>query len=395
MLTLACLVAAHQDLATRWIEAALRRGRRPVLLAGSDELPFLRLMAARYGLEHHALPPAPEHPDALLLRPLMARIGHEGAEAVLLCEPTPFALAFRGNESIPSWGDRFAMIRVLHALGLREFQMAGRDATHRLRIPLLLDSLRDRHRGQRGFVIGNGPSLRRIDMRRLRGEITFGSNRSFLGYEEWGHAFRYWGISDRLQIEMYREEYEAGIDRDAIKFFPFEYMSFLRLENACPFPLESDLFFGAEQPLRFPYFAEQPELVFMAFTVTITLIQIAAMLGCNPIILLGIDHNYPITKIRTQGAGRQLNPTPLIPPEQLQHRNKIGWDFWEGGSAAGSTHFTDRYTSDKIFVPPRTAWSEVAYAYCRAWGESQGIEILNATPGSRLEAFRMVDFDAL
>ena len=77
-------------------------------------------------------------------------------------------------------------------------------------------------------------------MRLLKDELTFGSNRSFLGYEDWGFPFRYWGISDRLQIEMYREEYEAGMDADSIKFIPFEYLGFLRMPNQVPVPMPGE-----------------------------------------------------------------------------------------------------------------------------------------------------------
>jgi hypothetical protein len=37
-------------------------------------------------------------------------------------------------------------------------------------------ALRDRHKGQRCFVFGNGPSLNDVDLRALKGEITIGAN---------------------------------------------------------------------------------------------------------------------------------------------------------------------------------------------------------------------------
>lgn len=397
MLTLAYVAASDLDLATAWVRRALQEGRRPVLVADAPDLPVLRALALRFGLEHAVLPPAPDHPAALSLRPLMARIAQDGAEAAFLCDPVPFAMVFRNNETVASWADRFPAVRVLHQMGVREFRFVGREAEYKIQIPWLLDSLVGRHKGQRGFVIGNGPSLRQTDMSKLKDEITFGSNRSFLGYEDWGYAFKYWGISDRLQIEMYREEYEEGIDRDSIKFFPFEYLPFFRVENACPIPVASEIFFGSPTPLRFPYFAERPSMVFMAFTVTITLIQIAAMMGCNPIILIGVDHSYPIARVKRRGQGEEagLNPTALASPDELARKSKLGWDFWEGNAATGATHFTDKYTTNKVFVPPRTAWSETAYDYCRLWGERNGVEIVNATIGTHLESFPRVDYASL
>ncbi|GHV17664.1 hypothetical protein FACS18949_12910 [Clostridia bacterium] len=40
----------------------------------------------------------------------------------------------------------------------------------------LLDSYRDKHTGQRCFLVGNGPSLTVADLNKLKGEISFGCN---------------------------------------------------------------------------------------------------------------------------------------------------------------------------------------------------------------------------
>ncbi|WP_431283406.1 hypothetical protein ACQW02_00955 [Humitalea sp. 24SJ18S-53] len=397
MLKLAYVTAADAEIADTWLQRNLSEGGKPVLLAEAADLGFLEALAQRFGLQHFVLPGAPHWPEALSLRPLLARINDRGAEAAFLCAPVPFGMVFRSNEIVPSWVEHFGAVRVLHELGVRNFEFVAGDATHRAQIPYLVDNLIDRHKGQRAFIVGNGPSLRQTDMSLLKDEITFGSNRCFLGYEDWGYAFKYWGISDRLQIEMYQEEYEQGIDRDSIKFFPFEYLNFLRVTNACPIPVVSDLRFGSPTSLRFPYFAETPSTVFNAFTVTITLIQIAAMMGCNPIVLVGVDHSYPIARAKRRGQGEAaaINLTPLVPPEDLVRQSKLGWDFWEGNAATGATHFTNAYSSNKVFVPPRTAWAETAFEYCRLWGERYGVQIVNATIGTHLTSLRRVDFNSL
>ncbi len=68
----------------------------------------------------------------------------------------------------------------------------------------------------------------------LKNEITFGSNRCFLGYEKWGFDFTYWGVMDRLQVEEYGTEYEDNVPAHTLKFFPFEF------ENACPINFSYD-----------------------------------------------------------------------------------------------------------------------------------------------------------
>jgi len=47
-----------------------------------------------------------------------------------------------------------------------------------------LAALKDSHKGERCFLIGNGPSLRQTDLTLLKNEFTFGFNRIFLAAEE-------------------------------------------------------------------------------------------------------------------------------------------------------------------------------------------------------------------
>ena len=388
--------AADADLAEEWLRATPNRlfgGGAPVILSDEEDAPIAAGIARRHGLAHHAIPDAPDRPEALRLRPLLGPVG--AREAVILSEPARMSMVFLSGEEQPAWNDRYPAVRVMHALGARRFHFLGRTRELRIEVPLLLDTFRNRHAGKRAFVVGNGPSLRQIDMGRLKGEIALGSNRSFMGYADWGLAFPYWAISDRLQIEMYREEYEAGMDADSIKFIPFEYLGFLRMPNQVPVPMPGEILAG-EQILGFPQFGETPAMLFNSFTVTIVLIQLAVMMGCNPVVLVGVDHSYPIAKVRRRGQDEQdPNPTAHIPPEELVKRTRLSFDFWEGNTAQGPTHFTNNYTSNRIFVPPRTAWSEVCYSYCSLWGAANGVEVLNATPGTHLDAFPKVGFESL
>ena len=49
----------------------------------------------------------------------------------------------------------------------------------------------DLHRGQRCFIIGNGPSLKQMDLSPLQNEITFGMNRIYLMFPELGFQTTY------------------------------------------------------------------------------------------------------------------------------------------------------------------------------------------------------------
>jgi hypothetical protein len=269
----------------------------------------------------------------------------------------------------------YGAVRKLWRRGVRRFTFASYHGAFDLALPYLLDGFVDRHKGQRCFVVGNGPSLNQIDMGLLHNEITFGSNRCFMGYENWGMRFSYWGIMDRLQVEEYAEEYEDQVPADTIKFFPFEYASFLQVANACPV----NFIYNSKPPYRF---SDSPDELYLGFTVTHMLMQVAAIMGCDPIYLIGCDHHYNL----------QTADTPLA---TAGNRNA---QVWTAGNASAPTHFTAQYTTGaqpKRFITPKPDKSEAAFAVANAWATESGRSIINATPGTGLHVFPKVDFTSL
>ena len=62
-------------------------------------------------------------------------------------------------------------------------------------------SFKDRHAGQRVFIIGNGPSLNQCDLSPLQNEITFGVNGIFLNREKMGFLPTYYVVEDEFVAE--------------------------------------------------------------------------------------------------------------------------------------------------------------------------------------------------
>ena len=239
----------------------------------------------------------------------------------------------------------------------------------------MLEEFVDRHRGERAFVIGNGPSLNNIDMRLLKDEITFGSNRCFLGFDEWGHDFTYWGIEDRLQIERYYEEYESGLSPEITKFVPFDYVCYAHMPNTCFFPLQYGNGQVYPDKLNFPIFSSHPRQLYHGFTITYSLIQLAALMGIKEIYLIGIDHSY--------GLGARV----------VKSKRDATWNAADAGIA---THFNSSYTSGKKeFVKPRPVNAETSYACARQWCAYNDVTIKNATPGTHLDVFDQIAYSDL
>jgi hypothetical protein len=302
--------------------------------------------------------------------------------------------------TFPKIQDDYNGFRLLWHLGFRHFETNNFHGKRTYHIPHLLDDFVDIHKNQRAFIVGNGPSLNQIDMSKLVGEITFGSNRSYLGYDKWHYHFTYWGIVDRLQIEHYQYEYEDKVPDEIIKFFPFQYLPLFNFENACPVPHK----FGTKPGQ--PQFSLSPDMLYLGWSVSFFLIQIAAIMSCNPIILVGMDHNYSLDQRKigmidgNRWYDRNAFTRSLI--NRLQRLNRKGnppqsTQTWKASDASQATHFDERYTQgeDKLFVPPRPVYAEQAYAHARKVTEEHGIQILNATPGSKLREFEPVDFTSL
>lgn len=271
--------------------------------------------------------------------------------------------------------------RILRALGLTQIWTHDVNGVQKLNISMLLDDLVDRHKGQRAFVVGNGPSLKQLPMPVLKDEITFGSNRVYLGFEEWGFDFTYWAIADSLQFEKYTREWEQKLPAGTTKFFPFEYLGLFNVDNGIPinfFPPGHpenktnfiDPFKTAEQAAS-NGFSNTPDSVYLGHTVTYAMLQLAVIMGCDPIYLIGTDHRYAITKEdEKRGLWKNANSD-----------NHFHENYGKGEKKANEFHL------------PESEKSERAFNYANDWAQSNGVEILNATPGTALPSFPLIDFD--
>ena len=69
-----------------------------------------------------------------------------------------------------------------------------------------LNKYKNIHKGERCFIIGNGPSLNKTDVSKLKNEYCFGMNRIYLAFPEWGFETSYFVSINNLVIEQCAEE---------------------------------------------------------------------------------------------------------------------------------------------------------------------------------------------
>jgi len=393
-------------LAERWLETEAEAGQGPVcLIAEPAYAELANAIRRRFPSvadvwmlpeQTDALPPSPD--------PRVAAAGHTKVVLPVSFNVTP--MHFIEGTHIPEISSYYPVFRHLWRLGFREFQTYTLSGNRVFRIPHFLEAFRNRHLGRRCFVAGNGPSLNAIDMSRLKTETVFGANRCYLGFEQWGFGFPYWGITDWLQIEEYGAEYERRVPPETTVFFPFDYLPWLRFANGCPVDF---------QYWNHPRFSDTGERLAMGHTVIYTLLQIAAAMGCDPIILIGVDHRYhlrpaPVWR-RAMRAARDrlvapLRGTPLYKGvrawRQARTEARSGSTvqprvYWEAVDADGPTHFDERYADSggRRFLLPKPDEAKREFREAARWARKKGVRILNATPDSALREFPCVAYDDL
>ena len=221
-----------------------------------------------------------------------------------------------------------------------------------------LAALKDQHRGQRCFIIGNGPSLKQTDLSRLCNEFTIGMIRFYLMFPELGFTSTYFLTVNSLVIEQCAEE---------IRALPIPKFISWRSHNLIePAP---DLAF-LHTTYTGPKFAQDARgRLWEGATVTYVALQLAYHMGFQQAILIGVDHNYT-----TQGRPNTTVVSQGDDPNHF-HAGYFGKGFrWQ---------------------LPDLETSERAYRMARAAYEADGRQVLDATVGGKLTIFEKADYQVV
>jgi len=221
-----------------------------------------------------------------------------------------------------------------------------------------LAALKDIHKGERCFIIGNGPSLRATDLKKLRNELTFGLNRIYLLFPELGFTTTYFLSMNDLVIEQCAAEILA---LPIPKFLTWRARRFLQPTADTNFLYTT--YTG-------PKFArDMTGRLWEGATVTYVALQLAYHMGFEKVILIGVDHNFV-----TKGDANKTITSQGDDPNHFDP-NYFGKGFkWQ---------------------LPDLETSERAYHMARAAYEADGRTVLDATIGGKLTVFPKVDYDGL
>lgn len=231
-----------------------------------------------------------------------------------------------------------------------------------------IKEFKNKHKNERCFIIGNGPSLKVEDLELLKDEVTFGCNRIYEIFNKTQWRPTYYMCMDAM---VYSTGVKQNIDkmtntkkfmRNTLKkhgvkidkntyFFIMYYRVITRLEKFKKKNISNDVS---------KYFS-------MNFSITQTMIEFALYMGFKEIYLLGIDHNFPVIKDKN---GNVIS-------------NNIEGHFDGAGSKDASL--------DMCFYDSSTSCYEAYDKYAK----KKNVKIYNASRFTKLNAFEKVNLDSV
>jgi hypothetical protein len=200
-------------------------------------------------------------------------------------------------------------------------------------------------------LIGSGPSLNKIDPRKLAAYDTIAFNRSWLAWDDWGFAPRYHACLDPASIAIIGPELPPVIARHrATRFFLHRDAARAGIADGCKVTLcglaDGERFGGS----------------FAALTdfgnVGAVSMQVLQLLGYRKVLMVGVDGDY-------------------LPEKSVDRDANHFRDDYARGRVPLTSALRARYTGH---------WPLVASECARL-----GVDVRNASPGTALTCFDRID----
>jgi len=235
-----------------------------------------------------------------------------------------------------------------------------------------LNTYKNKFKGQRCFIVGNGPSLNKIDLNLLKKEYSFAVNGIFYKTDEMGYKPTFYVVEDQAVLRDNLDRINDYICDHS--FFPSHYKSRLNIRDDMNF-VDLDLGFYREFHPYYckPRFSQDcSQVAYAGQSVTFFNMQLAFHLGFDKVYLIGMDFSYDIPDSTIIEGVKYLS------------------------QGADPNHFhPDYFGKGKVWHDPKLDRVAMNFNLARKVYEENGREIINATVGGKLELFRRVDFTSL
>ena len=233
------------------------------------------------------------------------------------------------------------------------------------------------HAGRRCFIIGNGPSTKQQDLTVLRDELTIAVNDFARNAHAPAVQSPYWVLADPLYWEQ-PEKYFLPVAQLALEAG----LSPTLFAPTGAFPCFNGHRAGPLIDCQYYHFGQATIDTEIDFTreiptygqnVILVGLMLAFHLGCNPIYLVGVDHDILKVTKETYPAYCSAHSYPTPGTQAAPLSAHLPWEGWLGARAR------------MVFQ----------YDQLRAYAEKRGFDVLDATRGGHLEVFPKVEFGKL
>lgn len=148
-----------------------------------------------------------------------------------------------------------------------------------------LQSFKNQHKGERCYLVANGPSLKNMDLSFLKNEVSFGLNRIYIAYDDFEFENDYLVCINGLVLEQFRDEIEQ---LSMPKFLNWSSKDIYK-ENNNNFYIYKSMFGGS-------FGKDISASLSPTATVTYAALQIIYYMGFSEVIIIGMDHNFDTKK---------------------------------------------------------------------------------------------------
>ncbi len=241
----------------------------------------------------------------------------------------------------------------------------------------------NRYVGKRCFIIGNGPSLRIVDLEKLQKEYTFACNSIYALYKSTSWRPTFYCASDSVFCKNMMSQKEnvkmltstcraafTSIIKDG-----FQYRDDEEIQNLYYVFIRREF----EPETKLPLFSDDcSKQIYDSGTVTYSMLQLAGYMGFKEIYLIGMDMSFSVERYKD---GRvQINTTDnhikMIEKEEEKFKEDLK-------AIHGYSYIAD------------VDIQLDGYKAAKKYAEENDIKIYNATRGGKLEIFERVEYDTL
>lgn len=225
-----------------------------------------------------------------------------------------------------------------------------------------LQTFNNKHKGQRCFVIGNGPSLKAEDLNKINsfGDISFASNKIYYIFKSTKWRPNYYVMIDRVGLGKDDESLKKIMGSACSLFLAdYHYTNWKENKEVNYFSMVNKIY----EDKKIDFSEDITKGIASGRTVTYAILQLACYMGFSEIYLLGVDFTW--------------------------------------GENGSDTHFCKDYSDKGEENYQRTQAIKdkeeihLSYLTAKKYAEQRSIKIFNATRGGNLEVFERVDFDKL